>query len=81
MLRAIKGETRSLDNSSYEGNLSQPNSYKTPERKIVGSYLRSFHLTITVSTIGNKSSNSPLIRAPLRTVSVRERDPTDRYKS
>ena len=35
MLGVIKGDTRSLDYSSYEGRLSQTNSYNTRGRKIV----------------------------------------------
>ena len=36
----------------------------------------SFPLTVTVTTMGNRSYNSPLNKAPLRTVTGRGNDPT-----
>ena len=38
-------------------------------------YLGSFPLTVTVTTMGNRSYNSPLNKAPLRTVTGRGNDP------
>ena len=35
----------------------------------------SFPLTVTVTTMGNRSYNSPLSKAPLRTVTERGNDP------
>ena len=40
-------------------------------------YVGSFPLTVTVTTMGNRSYNSPLNKAPLRTVTGRGNDPTD----
>ena len=41
-----------------------------------GIYFGSFPLTVTVTTMGNRSYNSPLNKAPLRTVTRRGNDPT-----
>ena len=42
---------------------------------IVGIYCGSFPLTVTVTTMGNRSYNCPLNKAPLRTVTGRGNDP------